>query len=144
MLYLYNNVKMNVLFMKKSIFKVIFASLFVIIAFVGCNEGIEGNQGDTIGLSQKDFTLTNEKQEIQITTKGWEWIFSSYSTSEGINKVLDGNSISFSDTWFEVSRPTQTLINITVEANTSDQARKLQIILAERDYTGYINIEQKP
>lgn len=128
--------------MSKFVSKSIVLSLLTLSVLSGCTkEDVEGLQDDTIGLSQADFTLTNAKQEIQITTKGQKWVFSSYRTVEGV-KDLNWESVSFSDTWFEVKKIAPNQIHIAVEANSSNRLRTLQITLSDRNYAGYINIQQ--
>jgi len=129
---------------------------------------IDGDQEDTIILSEKEHTFKDDGGDFTITTEGTQWLLGgcyvdskSYgfgctvecgeiSNFEGFNIYCDsfGNpgiaceisKIEYS--WFTITKETQQKIVFNVLPNETGKPRKIRLLLSDRNYLTSIEIDQ--
>jgi len=114
---------------------------FILFNLVSCDDREEGPSKDNIGLSQKEFILSNEEHEIQVITQKKDWKLTSY-TLNGITTTI--NDDVFTEAWITVEKESPTSIKIILNENKTNEKRTIQIMLMKENYADYINIVQNP
>ncbi|PIE99261.1 MAG: hypothetical protein CR961_01035, partial [Polaribacter sp.] len=107
-----------------------------------------GVSPDGIKLSKKDFVINNQKQRLEIETKGEWWWFNDIKINEK-HIQFDMEKSAKKDFKIEnedikIKRKNATNFYIEISKNKSNTQRNFVITLQSGNYFDYIKISQKP
>lgn len=112
-------------------------------------ESLDGIQSNTIQPSINDTCLSYGVHDFEVRTKGRGWMIDNVDATDSfisLNGDFKNQQIFpyiIDNEWFVIERTDQTLLKISVEANTMSYERFFRVCLFDRNYYAYITIRQK-
>jgi hypothetical protein len=122
--------------------------ILMLVLFISCSSSIEksdGLQSDTIQQSIKEAYCNYKEQTVSIFMKGNSWIISNVFVDGKVIAIDEQKSIPYSiyGDWFIITRTSEQKIIVSINENLTGKVRKLQVVLADRNFYTYTTIKQE-